>query len=167
MRIITVKRGYSKQILFSYEREAIDRIPLYRPIAIKRKDGKGSRVVIRQNPYLANFLRARYAIYKSLLVPTTINGREVTRIDVDAYAEAVRLWYRSHNYLDLKGTISPWAAIRDYEDSARHADPDNEWFNYPDELKKKGKSHHPTTERGRQMERERRKEYRQKKNIIH
>jgi hypothetical protein len=46
---------------------------------------------------------------------------------------------------------------------ARHADPDNEWFNYPDEFKKKGKSHHPISEAGMQRERERRKEYRAKK----
>jgi hypothetical protein len=125
-------------------------------------------MVVRQNPYMADFLQARYKIYKDSLYTEGKRQKdgsytETTKIDVDAYATRVRDWYRSHNYLDLKGTISPWAAIRDYEDSARHADPDNEWFNYPDELKKKGKSHHPISEAGKQREREQRKEYRAKK----
>ena len=160
MRVITVKRQYSKQILFSYEREAIDRIPLYRPITIKRKDSKGSRIVVRQNPYLVNYMKARYQIYKDSLQQTA-SGKYL--LDVDAYAEAVRQWYKDNNYYDSNGTISAWSAIRDYENSARHADPDNEWFNYPDELKRKGKSHHPISEAGRQRELERRKLYRANK----
>jgi hypothetical protein len=160
MRIITVKRQFSKRILFEYEREAIDRIPLYRPITIKRKDGKGSRIVVRQNPYLVNYMKARYQIYKDSLQQTA-SGKYL--LDVDQYATTVREWYRDNNYLDTKGLVSPWSAIRAYEDTARHADPDNEWFNYPDELKKKGKSHHPISEAGKQRELERRKLYRANK----
>jgi hypothetical protein len=55
--------------------------------------------------------------------------------------------------------------MHDFEDNSRNKDPDNDWFNYPAEFKKKGKSHHPTTEQGRQRERERRAEYRRRKNL--
>jgi hypothetical protein len=146
--------------LFSYEREAVDRIPLRRPITIKRRNGKGSRIVVRQNPYLVNYLKARYQIYKNSLQQTN-DGKYL--LDVDQYAKTVREWYTNNHYLDMKGLVSPWSAIRDYEDKSRNADPDNDWWNYPDELRKKGKSHHPISEAGRQRERERRKLYRANK----
>lgn len=164
MRIINAKRQYSKQILFGYEREIIDQIPLYRPVMVKGK------IRTKQNPYLTDYLQARYKIYKDSLYRVGINHKdgsytESTKIDVDSYDERVREWYRSHGYVDNLGRPYVWSAIHDFEDSSRNKDPDNDWFNYPAEFKKKGKNHHPTTEAGRARERERRREYRRRKNL--
>ena len=164
MRVISVKRGFSYQILFDYEREITNKIPLYRPVIVRGK------IRTRQNPYITDFLQARYKIYKDSLYSEGVNHKdgsytEVTKIDVDAYAARVRDWYREHGYVDNLSRPYVWAAMHDFEDNSRNKDPDNDWFNYPAEFKKKGKSHHPTTEQGRQRERERRAEYRRRKNL--
>jgi hypothetical protein len=160
MRALTVKRKFSYQILFSYERDVIDRIPLYRPVMV------GGKIRVRQNPYLTDLLKDRYALYVDSLYPITItdkqgNKRDVYRIDVDEYAAKVRNWYRQRGYVDNVGNPYVWSAIHDYEDNSRNRDPDNDWFNYPGN--KKGKSHHPITARGRQRERQQRREYRLRK----
>jgi hypothetical protein len=159
MRYIEVKRGYSRQVLFGFEKEIVDKIPLYRRVLLK--NGKVAR---RQNPYLTEYLTDRYMLYTQQIIYDRDKGRYA--IDVDKYADAVRKWYQRRGFVDATGTAYPWAAIHRYEDESRQRHPDDDWFNYPDDLKKKGKSHHPISEAGRQREKERRAAYKARKKVI-
>jgi hypothetical protein len=161
MRIISVKRGFSRRILFDYERQALDKVPIYRHVTISTNRGK--RVVTSRNPYLVPMLRDRYEIYKANLFEQEITDRSgnvkvVTRMDVDKYANDVRDWYRQHNFVDNRNVPDVWRALRTYEDDAHKKNPDDDWWNYPDDKKKK--VHHPQTEVGKQRERENRKKWR-------
>ena len=163
MRIVVAKSGISRRILFNYERQALDKIPLYRPVTIKRKDGKGNRVIVAKNPYLTKLLKDRYEIYQSLLYKVIItdrfgNRKEVFRIDEDKYAESVRQWYRNNHFVDANNIPDVWAAVHQYERDSKNADPNNDWFNYPDI--KSNKSHHSQTPLGKQREKEYRIAYR-------
>lgn len=165
MRVISVQRGFSKRVLFQYELDEIGKIPIYSIVTVKRKDGRGTKVVKIRNPYYTALLTDRYEIYKSLLFTQTITDRfgekhTVTKIDVDAYAEAVRNWYKEHHYVDKNGNPSPYAALRDYEVRKHQYDPDDLWETPPSPYNNK-KSHHSSNPIKLKHEREQKKLWRQ------
>lgn len=154
-RYYEVERGFSYRVMFGYEREVIDQFSLYKAVTVSRKDNRGTKVLIAQNPYLVKFLKFRYKVYKKSIA----KGHTL-----DEYAEAVRKWYKNHKFTDKKGgksVLDVWKAIHKYRADCRDKYGgyiDSDWIDTP---QKPYKSHHPFSEFGKEREREQRRAWRQ------